>query len=227
MWLMFFTTFCMNSFGSRFWEDPTPLSSTSGIYCWGTCSSSMDPTSPPTTAFLSTTISSPVSSPITSSGPKHTVYIYVPHHSFIHSEKRFIFWNGVEPRLCLTESHIIKELLSKYSSLSVKSWLQQQGSKHFIGRGLLMANGNDWYHQRHINSQQSISEIDPVYNVNITMSTVIQTSIHYVNILFIMHSLISEIDPVYNVNITMSTAIQTNIHYVNNIQYHVKRCILL
>lgn len=52
--------------------------------------------------------------------------------------------------MCLTETELIKELLSKYSSSSGKSWLQQQGSKHFIGRGLLMANGDDWYHQRHI-----------------------------------------------------------------------------
>lgn len=64
--------------------------------------------------------------------------------------KRFVFWNGVEPRLCLTETDLIKQLLSKYSTISGKSWLQQQGSKHFIGRGLLMANGQDWYHQRHI-----------------------------------------------------------------------------
>ncbi|PIN12023.1 Cytochrome P450 CYP4/CYP19/CYP26 subfamily [Handroanthus impetiginosus] len=64
--------------------------------------------------------------------------------------KRFVYWNGVEPRLCLTDTELIKELLSKYSSISGKSWLQQQGSKHFIGRGLLMANGEDWYHQRHI-----------------------------------------------------------------------------
>ncbi|KAL0332481.1 UNVERIFIED_CONTAM: Cytokinin hydroxylase [Sesamum calycinum] len=64
--------------------------------------------------------------------------------------KRFIYWNGVEPRMCLTETELIKELLSKYSTISGKSWLQQQGSKHFIGRGLLMANGDDWYHQRHI-----------------------------------------------------------------------------
>uniref|UniRef100_A0A3Q7FCG0 Cytokinin hydroxylase n=1 Tax=Solanum lycopersicum TaxID=4081 RepID=A0A3Q7FCG0_SOLLC len=64
--------------------------------------------------------------------------------------KRFIFWNGTEPRMCLSEADLIKELFSKYSSVSGKSWLQQQGSKHFIGRGLLMANGDDWYHQRHI-----------------------------------------------------------------------------
>ncbi|XP_050381753.1 cytokinin hydroxylase-like [Argentina anserina] len=64
--------------------------------------------------------------------------------------KRFIYWNGIEPRMCLTETELIKELLSKYSTISGKSWLQQQGSKHFIGRGLLMANGDDWYHQRHI-----------------------------------------------------------------------------
>lgn len=64
--------------------------------------------------------------------------------------KRFIYWTGIEPRMCLAETELIKELLSKYSTISGKSWLQQQGSKHFIGRGLLMANGEDWYHQRHI-----------------------------------------------------------------------------
>ena len=45
---------------------------------------------------------------------------------------------------------MIKELLTKYNSLFGKSWLQQQGSKNFIGSGLLMANGDAWYHQRHI-----------------------------------------------------------------------------
>ncbi|XP_043695910.1 cytokinin hydroxylase-like [Telopea speciosissima] len=65
--------------------------------------------------------------------------------------KRFIYWVGSEPRMCLTEIDMIKELLSsKYCQVSGKSWIQQQGTKHFIGKGLLMANGNDWYHQRHI-----------------------------------------------------------------------------
>ncbi|KAL3527053.1 hypothetical protein ACH5RR_011709 [Cinchona calisaya] len=64
--------------------------------------------------------------------------------------KRFIMWNGTEPRMCLSETDLIKELLSKYSTISGKSWQQQQGSKHFIGRGLLMANGDDWCRQRHI-----------------------------------------------------------------------------
>ncbi|GAY43916.1 cytokinin hydroxylase [Citrus sinensis] len=64
--------------------------------------------------------------------------------------KRFIYWNGIEPRMCLSETDLIKELLTKFSTKAGKSWLQQQGSKHFIGKGLLMANGEDWYHQRHI-----------------------------------------------------------------------------
>ncbi|KAJ8761182.1 hypothetical protein K2173_001238 [Erythroxylum novogranatense] len=64
--------------------------------------------------------------------------------------KRFIYWNGVEPRMSITETELIKELLTKYSTKAGKSWQQQQGSRHFIGRGLLMANGDDWYHQRHI-----------------------------------------------------------------------------
>lgn len=45
---------------------------------------------------------------------------------------------------------MIKELLSsKLVQLSGRSWLQKQGSKHFIGHGVLMANGSNWYHQRH------------------------------------------------------------------------------
>ncbi|KAK1308593.1 Cytokinin hydroxylase [Acorus calamus] len=65
--------------------------------------------------------------------------------------KRFMYWHGSEPRMCLTEVEMIKEFLSaKYSVATGKSWLQQQGSKHFMGRGLLMANGEEWLHQRHI-----------------------------------------------------------------------------
>ncbi|GAB4832308.1 hypothetical protein Ancab_006319 [Ancistrocladus abbreviatus] len=64
--------------------------------------------------------------------------------------KRFIYWNGCEPRMCLTDTGMIKELLSKYSYLSGKSWLQQQGSKNFIGGGLLMANGDHWHRQRQL-----------------------------------------------------------------------------
>ncbi|XP_022759932.1 cytokinin hydroxylase-like [Durio zibethinus] len=64
--------------------------------------------------------------------------------------KRFIYWHGIEPRMCVTETELIKELMTKHHLVTGKSWLQQQGSKHFTGRGLLMANGEDWYHQRHI-----------------------------------------------------------------------------
>ncbi|KAF3793933.1 Cytokinin hydroxylase [Nymphaea thermarum] len=65
--------------------------------------------------------------------------------------KRFIYWWGVEPRMCLSETELIKELLSaKNSQIFGKSWLQRQGSRHFIGKGLLMANGEQWLHQRHL-----------------------------------------------------------------------------
>ncbi|KAF8111997.1 hypothetical protein N665_0069s0024 [Sinapis alba] len=64
--------------------------------------------------------------------------------------KRFIVWNGTDPRLCLTETELIKELLMKHNGVTGRSWLQQEGSKNFIGRGLLMANGQDWHHQRHL-----------------------------------------------------------------------------
>ncbi|XP_074308295.1 cytokinin hydroxylase-like [Silene latifolia] len=72
--------------------------------------------------------------------------------------KRFIYWHGFEPRMCLTDPDLIKELLTKYNHVSGKSWLQQQGSKHFIGNGLLMANGDSWYHQRLIVSPTFMSD---------------------------------------------------------------------
>lgn len=53
--------------------------------------------------------------------------------------------------MCLSETELIKELLSaKNTQIFGKSWIQRQGSKHFIGKGLLMANGEQWVHQRHI-----------------------------------------------------------------------------
>ncbi|KAE8662387.1 Cytokinin hydroxylase [Hibiscus syriacus] len=64
--------------------------------------------------------------------------------------KRFIYWHGIEPRMCVTETELIKELMTKHHLVTGKSWLQQQGSKHFTGRGLLMANDRNWYHQRRI-----------------------------------------------------------------------------
>ncbi|CAL9111164.1 Cytochrome P450 [Musa troglodytarum] len=65
--------------------------------------------------------------------------------------RTFIYWYGSEPRLCLTDPDMIRELLSsKYVQVSGKSWTQRQGSKHFIGQGLLMANGSNWNHQRHV-----------------------------------------------------------------------------
>ncbi|CAN6174274.1 unnamed protein product [Urochloa humidicola] len=66
--------------------------------------------------------------------------------------KLFVYWYGSEPRLCLTDAGMIREFLSsKYAAGATgKSWLQRQGTRHFIGRGLLMANGAHWSHQRHV-----------------------------------------------------------------------------
>ncbi|XP_040383696.1 cytokinin hydroxylase-like [Oryza brachyantha] len=65
--------------------------------------------------------------------------------------KLFVYFYASEPRLCLTDTDLIKEFLSsKYAHATGKSWLQRQGTKHFIGGGLLMANGARWSHQRHV-----------------------------------------------------------------------------
>lgn len=62
-----------------------------------------------------------------------------------------MYWYGSEPRVCVTEAGMVRELLSsRHAHVTGKSWLQRQGAKHFIGRGLLMANGATWSHQRHV-----------------------------------------------------------------------------
>lgn len=77
----------------------------------------------------------------------------LPHYvKWVHDYgRRFIFWWGIEPRLTITEPELIKELLSAKHGLSYgKSQLQQKGVKNFIGKGLLMANGEDWANQRRV-----------------------------------------------------------------------------
>jgi cytokinin trans-hydroxylase len=64
---------------------------------------------------------------------------------------QFVLWWGVEARLAVFQPELIKEILSSKHSYSYgKSHLQQKGNKDFIGKGLLMANGEAWAHQRRI-----------------------------------------------------------------------------
>lgn len=64
---------------------------------------------------------------------------------------QFVLWWGVEARLAVVQPELIKEILSSKHSYSYgKSHLQQKGNKDFIGKGLLMVNGDAWAHQRRI-----------------------------------------------------------------------------
>ncbi|KQJ98354.1 cytokinin hydroxylase [Brachypodium distachyon] len=65
--------------------------------------------------------------------------------------KPFVYFYGSEPRVCVTDAAMVRELLSpKHARVTGKSWMQRQGAKHFIGGGLLMANGAVWSRQRHV-----------------------------------------------------------------------------
>ncbi|CAO2206796.1 unnamed protein product [Urochloa humidicola] len=65
--------------------------------------------------------------------------------------RMFVYWYGSEPRVCVTEAGMVRELLSsRHAHVTGKSWMQRQGAKHFIGRGLIMANGATWARQRHV-----------------------------------------------------------------------------
>ncbi|TVU05787.1 hypothetical protein EJB05_48970, partial [Eragrostis curvula] len=66
--------------------------------------------------------------------------------------KLFVYWYGSEPRVCVTDAGMVRELLSSRHAHGAtgRSWMQRQGARHFIGRGLIMANGATWSHQRHV-----------------------------------------------------------------------------
>lgn len=65
--------------------------------------------------------------------------------------RRFLFWWGAEPRLTLYDLDEIKDLLSsKHVQCLGRSKLQRDGVNDFIGKGLLMANGEAWAHQRRV-----------------------------------------------------------------------------
>lgn len=60
--------------------------------------------------------------------------------------------------MTVTEPDLIKEILSpKHSLCYGKSSLQQRGVCDFIGKGLLMANGEAWAHQRRV--------VAPAFNI--------------------------------------------------------------
>eukprot|EP00253_Pinus_taeda_P011117 PITA_11117 len=64
---------------------------------------------------------------------------------------QFVLWWGVEARLAVFQPELIKEILSIEHRYSFgKSHLQQKGNQDFIGKGLLMVNGEAWAHQRRI-----------------------------------------------------------------------------
>ncbi|MFS7932622.1 putative cytochrome P450 [Helianthus anomalus] len=64
--------------------------------------------------------------------------------------KQFIYWSGNEPRMTLLEPHLIKEFLGKHNYNLGRSLQQLQGSKDLTGRGVIMAEGHDWNHQRKV-----------------------------------------------------------------------------
>ncbi|KAL9230104.1 hypothetical protein vseg_005494 [Gypsophila vaccaria] len=89
----------------------------------------------------------------------------LPHHLLWTQKygKIYVYWHGYELRMCLTDSKMIKEFLTKYNMMSGRSWLQLQGNKKFIGSGLLMVNGDAWYHQRNMASPAFMSDKLKIY----------------------------------------------------------------
>lgn len=65
--------------------------------------------------------------------------------------KRFVFWEASEPRIVVTEPELIREVFSAKCALAYgKSFIHQRCCEHFLGKGVVMANGESWARQRRI-----------------------------------------------------------------------------
>lgn len=69
---------------------------------------------------------------------------------FVPAGKRFLFWWGTEPRLTVTEPELIKEIVSSKFGFFEKSTLQQKMGQGLLGKGLVLAQGQDWANQRRV-----------------------------------------------------------------------------
>ncbi|KAH7352518.1 hypothetical protein KP509_19G049700 [Ceratopteris richardii] len=63
--------------------------------------------------------------------------------------RRFVFWEACEPRIAVTEPELIREVFSSKLALAFgKSSLHQRCCENLLGKGVAMANGESWAHQR-------------------------------------------------------------------------------
>lgn len=69
----------------------------------------------------------------------------------MHAGKVFVYWLGTEPFLYVADPETLKQLMSGAMS---KKWGKPNVFKHdrkpMFGKGLLMAEGDDWSHHRHV-----------------------------------------------------------------------------
>ncbi|MCO5591705.1 hypothetical protein L7F22_045696 [Adiantum nelumboides] len=65
--------------------------------------------------------------------------------------EKFVFWEASEPRIVVTEPELIREVFSAKCALAYgKSFIHQRCCEHFLGKGVVMANGESWARQRRI-----------------------------------------------------------------------------
>ncbi|VVB03565.1 unnamed protein product [Arabis nemorensis] len=72
----------------------------------------------------------------------------------------FLYWNGTEPRLCITDTDLAKQILSNKLGLVVKAKIRPE-LRNLIGiKGLFFVEGDDWVrHRRILNPSFSIDRL--------------------------------------------------------------------
>ncbi|XBH97430.1 hypothetical protein VPH35_127104 [Triticum aestivum] len=63
--------------------------------------------------------------------------------------KTFLFWLGPIPSICSTDIELVKEVLADRTNLFQKDYLNPS-LEVFFGKGLVLANGDDWKRQRKV-----------------------------------------------------------------------------
>ncbi|CAN7053071.1 unnamed protein product [Brassica rapa subsp. trilocularis] len=72
----------------------------------------------------------------------------------------FLYWNGTEPMLCISDLELVKQILSNKSGLFVKSKIRPELFKLVGMKGLVFVEGVDWVrHRRILNPAFSIDRL--------------------------------------------------------------------
>jgi len=95
----------------------------------------------------------------------------------MHAGERFLYWYGTEPRICISDVELAKEILSNKFGFYAKP-KTRPSIVTMIGEGLVLLNGVEWVRRRRI--------LNPAFSMDklkvLTLNFIVFTTMHNVKL---------------------------------------------